>query len=121
MSRLRWPVPALLAWGVAWVVYWVSWQAGLSSAYALLVASLASIVLSLAAQSWWRKVIMAAGFPLALLASGAAVLPPWGWRVLLGLLAMLYPVQAWRDAPLFPTPAGALRSLAPNAPLPVGA
>ena len=78
MLRLRWPVPALLAWGVAWVVYWMLWQAGLSSAYALLVASMAGIVLSLAAQSWWRKVIVAAGFPLAL-ESRAAGLAKRSW------------------------------------------
>jgi hypothetical protein len=33
----------------------------------------------------------------------------------------LYPVHAWRDAPLFPTPVDALQSLAVEAPLPAGA
>ena len=31
---------------------------------------------------------------------------------------LLYPVSSWRDAPLFPTPAGALGGLAALAPLP---
>jgi hypothetical protein len=35
----------------------------------------------------------------------------------LALLAFVYPWRAWRDAPLFPTPAGALRGLALRAPL----
>jgi hypothetical protein len=34
---------------------------------------------------------------------------------------LVYPLNAWRDAPVFPTPHHALRSLAVQAPLPVGA
>ena len=34
---------------------------------------------------------------------------------------LLYPVSTWRDAPLFPTPVGALRGLAALAPLPANA
>jgi hypothetical protein len=34
---------------------------------------------------------------------------------------LLYPLNAWRDAPLFPTPPQALDALALNAPLPPGA
>ncbi|MCY7308723.1 MAG: class I SAM-dependent methyltransferase, partial [Rhodoferax sp.] len=41
--------------------------------------------------------------------------------LLLLLLLLLYPVKAWRDAPLFPTPADALRTLAQHAPLEGGA
>jgi SAM-dependent methyltransferase len=37
------------------------------------------------------------------------------------LLASVYPLNAWRDAPLFPTPAHALDDLAQFAPLPTGA
>jgi hypothetical protein len=37
------------------------------------------------------------------------------------LLALVYPLQAWSDAPLFPTPAHALRALSGLAPLPPGA
>ena len=41
--------------------------------------------------------------------------------LLLALLALAYPLRAWRDAPFFPTPAGALDELARLAPLPAGA
>ena len=36
----------------------------------------------------------------------------------LALLLAVYPLNAWRDAPLFPTPAGALQGLETIAPLP---
>jgi hypothetical protein len=39
----------------------------------------------------------------------------------LGLLLLIYPINAWRDAPLFPTPQGALMELPRHAPLPDGA
>ena len=69
-----------------------------------------------------RKAVIAAGFPLSLLASGAAgALPAWAWLLPLALLLLLYPRHAWRDAPLFPTPAGALDALALALPLPPGA
>lgn len=116
-----WPLPALLAWGTAWALYWVLGQAGVSALLALLVACALVMGLSLFGNSWWRRTMIAAGFPLALAISGAAVVPAWGWLLLVGLLAMFYPLHAWRDAPLFPTPAHALRLLGANAPLPPGA
>lgn len=121
MSRLPWPLPALLAWAGAWALYWALGQAGLSAWVALVAACALGIGLSLLGNSWWRRAIIATGFPLALVVSGAAVLPAWGWLLLLGLLALVYPLNAWRDAPLFPTPRQALHLLAVHAPLPAGA
>jgi SAM-dependent methyltransferase len=70
-------------------------------------------------------VLIAGGFPLSLAASlsalGAASLPAWAWLLPLGLLLLVYPVNAWRDAPLFPTPPDALRDLPTHASLPRGA
>jgi hypothetical protein len=69
-----------------------------------------------------RALVIAAGFPLSVLASGAAgALPGWAWLLPLTLLLLLYPRHTWRDAPLFPTPAHALDGLAEKAPLPPGA
>jgi hypothetical protein len=48
--------------------------------------------------------LIAAGFPLSLALTGAAGLPAWAWLVPLALLLLVYPLNAWRDAPLFPTP-----------------
>jgi SAM-dependent methyltransferase len=68
----------------------------------------------------WRRWIVAAGWPLAL-AAQAAPMPTWAWAgMALGLL-LLYPRAQWRDAPLYPTPPGALDALREAAPLPPGA
>ena len=70
----------------------------------------------------WRRVFVAFGFPLSLAASGlAGTVPAWAWLLPLALLVMLYPVTAWRDAPMFPTPVGALSGLAAEWPLPADA
>ena len=65
--------------------------------------------------------VIAAGFPLSLLAGGAAALPAWAWLLPLGLLWWLYPRRAWGDAPLFPTPRGAFDGLPAELPLADGA
>ena len=119
--RVPWPVPALLAWGVAWALYGLLERAGVFRPWPLLLAAALGVALSLAGNSWWRRAIIATGFPASLLMSGAAAVPPWAWLVLLALLALIYPLNAWRDAPLFPTPARALRVLAEGAPLGAGA
>jgi hypothetical protein len=86
------------------------------------LALLASGVPAWTGRTPWRRVFMLAGFPLSLLATGAAGgLPGWIWLLPLALLLALYPLNTWRDAPLFPTPASALKGLALKAPLPDGA
>ena len=97
---------------------------GLSAPLALAAASALGVGFSLLAGTWWRRAIVGVGFPLsmALMAlSGMASLPPWTWLLPLGLLLLIYPLNAWRDAPLFPTPAHALCDLADQAPLQEGA
>lgn len=121
MPHLRWPLPAVVAWLAAWAVFQALLVAGFGASWALLAAALLGVALSLWAGTWWRRAIVAAGFPLALVFSGAAAFPVWGWPLLLAVLAWLYPPRTWRDAPLFPTPAGALRGLAELAPLPAAA
>ena len=111
-SHLPWPLPALAAWGLAWGLY-----LGLHAVSPLLATS-AGLLLS-AAMAWagawagadssWRRGLMAGGFPLSLALSGPA--SPL-WLLPLALLLVIYPVQAWRDAPMFPTPAAALEGLA---------
>lgn len=55
--------------------------------------------------------MIALGFPLSLAATGSAALPAWAWLVPLLLLLLIYPLNVWRDAPLFPTPKNALKEL----------
>ncbi len=109
---LPWPLPALLAWATAWLLWAVLLAAGTPG----LLAFGAALVMSAAVASYctgrWRQFIAAAGFPLSATALGATgTLPPWVWLLLLLPLAALYPLRAWRDAPLFPTPHDALAGL----------
>ncbi len=117
-QRLPWPLPAILAWIVCWLVFLLGQRIGWSTPSSLVAATLAGLLLSLVVIRWWRRAIVAAGFPLAMLASGAAVLPAWVWPLLLVVVLLVYPVKAWRDAPLFPTPPDALRELPTLLPLP---
>ena len=88
---------------------------------ALALPSLGGVAASLLANSGWRRLMIGAGFPLSLALSGAAGVPAWAWLVPLGLMLLVYPLKAWRDAPIFPTPQDALQELAKYAPLPEGA
>ncbi|MCX2863839.1 class I SAM-dependent methyltransferase [Paucibacter sp. PLA-PC-4] len=117
-----WPLPALLSWGAAWLLFLALARLGLGPLPAALGAGLAGLLLALTQASRWRRVMVALGFPLSLLISGAASgLPAWAWLLPLLLLALAYPQRLWRDAPLYPTPQGALQALAEIAPLCNGA
>ncbi|MEP7296598.1 MAG: class I SAM-dependent methyltransferase [Burkholderiales bacterium] len=117
-----WPLPALLAWSLGWGLF-----AGLRAAGAPLMVAIATgaatgAVCSLAGGTPWRGVFIALGFPLSLAASGlAGAMPAWGWLLPLALLALVYPINTWRDAPMFPTPTNALQGLARLIPLGAGA
>lgn len=119
-----WPLPALLAWALAWAVFvwlggWLPWWAALGAACAV------GTVASLWGGTWWRRLMIAGGFPVSLAVMAASWAagswPAWGWLLPLGLLLLVYPLNAWRDAPVFPTPRGALDGLAQHIALPEGA
>jgi len=121
-----WPLLALLAWASAWGSYALLQAVGAPGIVAALTATGLGALCTLAATTPMRRLIVAAGFPLSLAAAGAAPLlagglPAWGWLIPLALLALIYPASAWRDAPLFPTPAGALDALSSQVFLPAGA
>ena len=123
-GALPWPAPALVAWLLAWLGWALVQRAGGSGAPAL-AAGVA--IGALQAACWpatgrWRRLIIAAGFPVSALGTGLAQgLPAWAWLLPLALLLLAYPLRAWCDAPLFPTPPSALRGLAQVLPLPPGA
>ena len=123
---LPWPAPALLSWLLAWGLALVLRQQapslGLAGAFGLASALGLLAAAGLRQAGWVRRGMVAAGFPLSALASGwcgsllaagagGAGLPAWVWPLALGLLLLAYPLRAWRDAPLFPTPRGALAGL----------
>ena len=115
--KLIWPLPALVAWGSAWALFVVLPRWGFSPGLALGIASVLGLVASLAGHTWWRRLMIALGFPLSLLVTQAASLPAWVWLLPLLVLLLIYPLNAWRDAPLFPTPHDALKGLESLVPL----
>ncbi|MDE2617413.1 MAG: class I SAM-dependent methyltransferase, partial [Burkholderiales bacterium] len=104
-----------------WLALSLLLRAGLSTTDALAASTLLGVFLSLQGGSWWRRLLIGFGFPLSLLLAGGLTLPAWGWLLPLALLALIYPLNAWRDAPLFPTPVNALNELPGVAPLEPGA
>lgn len=119
---MAWPVFALFAWGLGWGAYALARALSLTEVLAFLLGAGLGALLAVPASTPWRRVFVVAGFPLSFAATGAAAaVPAWAWLVPLGLLLLFYPLRAWRDAPIFPTPAGALRGLGAAAPLGEGA
>lgn len=118
----RWPLPALWSWLAAWFIYAGSLGAGLAPGPALAGGAAVGALLGWLQPVRWRRLIVALGFPASVLAlgwqGGASGLL---WLAPLALLWWLYPRRAWSEAPLFPTPAGALAPLATATPLPAGA
>lgn len=120
-ARFPWPLPALLSWAICWLTYIQLRRAGVSPWLVLAVVTFLSVVFSTQGDSWWRRAMIGLGFPLSLLLVGGTGIPAWGWLLPLALLALIYPLNAWRDAPLFPTPVNALNELPTVAPLEAGA
>jgi hypothetical protein len=124
-AHWQWPLPAVLVWALCWLLFRALVEQGWALHWALGAASALGVASSLWGATWWRRLLIAGGFPLSLAVSlstlGAEALPSWAWLLPLGLLLLVYPVNAWRDAPLFPTPRNALLELPAYAPLPVGA
>lgn len=119
--NLIWPLPAVLVWAAAWALFLALPIWGTSIELALGLASALGVVTSLLGDSWWRRVMIGLGFPLSLLLALSASLPGWIWLVPLLALLLIYPLNAWRDAPFFPTPHHALKDLATSANLASGA
>jgi len=128
MRALPWPLPALLVWVGSWALFLGLRSLGLAFWLAATLASGAGACGALVVGSRWRRIFVALGFPLsaALSAtllgwSGGPTGLAWIWLVPLLVLLLVYPLNAWRDAPLFPTPLNALQGLAQAAPLAPGA
>ena len=113
MKILTWPLPALLAWGMSWGLFSLLLSLFGSNEWALLGATVLSVVLTTLGTTLWRRFLIVVGFPLSqlLLIQASWTLPPLAWLGLVILIALVYPLNAWSDAPLFPTPSKALIEL----------
>jgi len=122
---MRWPLPALAVWLVCWASHFALSRAGVPAWAAIAAPITLGVLLSIwrqVASTPWRQWFVAAGFPLSSLALNSANgLPAWIWLAPLALLLLAYPLNAWRDAPVFPTPRGALTDLPKHAALPPNA
>jgi hypothetical protein len=119
--RLRWPLPALLAWAAGWGVMLALQPYGLPGWLLLVLAWIPSGALALATPGRWRRLILLCGLPLALVLAGGVQVSGWAWLVAALCTAAVYPMSAWRDAPMFPTPARALDGIASRLRLPADA
>ncbi|MCK6403133.1 MAG: class I SAM-dependent methyltransferase [Sphaerotilus natans subsp. sulfidivorans] len=116
---LPWPLPALLAWALAWSLWITAASSGLPAAAGFVLATLSAGLFAIGARTRWRRLMTLGGFPLSLALSGLAQgMAAALWLLPLALLAAAYPLRAWRDAPLFPTEADALEGLETLVPLP---
>lgn len=117
---LKWPLPALWVWGGTWGIY-LNLSGLLPDLWAMALACGVGVAFSVKGTTRARRWALALGFPLSLWASGLASVPAWGWLLPLILALGIYPVHAWHDAPIFPTPLNALLDLPGVATLPPGA
>ncbi|MFM8769352.1 MAG: class I SAM-dependent methyltransferase [Rubrivivax sp.] len=105
-----------------WAVVLTASSVGLPSGWALLAGLVPAVWAQSRTSGAWRRAAVVLGLPLSLaLTFGLSAVPPWAWLGAAVALLVLYPLQAWRDAPIFPTPVRALQGLASVAPLPSGA
>lgn len=132
MLQRLWPLPALLVWLMAWLVHLALRQSAASSWLSLGVPTLLGVAFAvwpLWASTRWRAMFLAAGFPISLgmmtlvatHASSPTMTMGAAWLLPLGLLLLAYPVRAWRDAPVYPTPVDALKDLPNSLSLPADA
>ncbi len=102
----------MLAWAAGWLLWWAAHAAGAPPVVAVGLALLGSAALAWRCDSAWRRLLAAGGFPLSALVAGPALAGSAAWWLLAAVpLLAVYPPRAWRDAPLFPTPTGALQGL----------
>lgn len=118
-TGLHWPLPAALAWLAGWGVM-LAWQPHTLPGWLILLAAWSpSWAMAAATRGRWRRLILVSGLPMAVALTGTAEhLSSWAWLAgAIGIVAV-YPISTWRDAPVFPTPAGALTGVAPLLRLP---
>lgn len=110
-----WPGLALWAWVGAWGVHGVSLVQGVGLGWSFIWAcawsGAATALAVLLGHSRLRQMCLMLGFPLSWLLLQGNGVSHWLWLFALVSLVWVYPARNWGDAPLFPTPVGALMAL----------
>jgi hypothetical protein len=117
-SRLAWPLPALLAWALAWAAFSGLAAVGVPAAVAALLAILPAGAIAWQTPQAMRRAVLLLGFPASLILLRQGQVPAWVWLLAALALLAVYPLRAWRDAPLYPTSGAALAGLAVQLALP---
>ena len=86
----RWPLPAVLTWAAAWLLFRQLLGQGAALHTALGAATALGVALSLLGNSWWRRVLIAGGVPLSL----ALSLPSLGVAVAIAIEVQT--ARSWR-------------------------
>ena len=63
LPRLPWPLPALLAWSLSWLLFAQLLSFELDAVISLLLASLLGVGLSVLGHTWWRRLSLGRGAP----------------------------------------------------------
>ena len=69
----QWPLPAVLAWALCWAVFRELLGQGMALQWALGLSSALGVACSLWGATWWRRLLIAAGFPLSLAARPVSI------------------------------------------------
>ncbi len=121
-GAMFWPVPALLAWVGAWGIFSGLYILGAPVWLCAILATGFGLGAGRRGTTPWRRLCVAGGFPLSFCATQiGSQMPAWVWLVAMVFLILCYPLNIWKDAPLFPTPKGILDGIQTFAPLPRGA
>lgn len=114
-----WPASA----AVIWLVSWVACQSVASvsdNLTGILVGIAIAIALSLPFEQKWRKASGVIGFTMIWAATNTSALNLSAIGAIsagcFATLLLMYPPKLWSDAPMFPTPSGALAGLSQKLP-----
>ena len=107
---MTWPLPALAAWITGWLLWHTTpepWDLPIST-----LPVIAAAWITKGPTRQFRRIVLALGWVLSLwLLIGMDRFATGWWLSALAVLLLAYPLGAWRDAPVFPTPPDALDPL----------
>lgn len=105
--KLKWSILTLFFWSSDWLLFFV--LKGLHFSL-LWIIPFVLIKLYFIETTWWKIIILIAGFPLSLLLIDSNI-NNLLWISTLILLLLIYPPNLWREAPIYPTRTNTLQGV----------